>query len=215
MRRKRPRSSKVLLVLSLTLAIGATLVIRGHLVRLEARAAAAGPGAPTLVAAVDLPRGSTVNPDDVSVRTVPEAFRPPGALASVEEAAGRMLAADVVAGEPLTDARLAAAGGPVAALVPSGLRAVPVAAAIPSGLLAPGDRVDVLATFAGGQPHTETVVSEAEVLSILVPEDGVFDAVANVVLIVSPGVAERLAYARSLAELSISVTSAEPGLDAM
>ena len=215
MRRKRPRSSKVLFFLSLVIAIGATLVLRGHLLRLEARAAAAGPGTPTVVAAVDLPRGSTVEAGDVSVRFMPVAHRPPGALASVEQAAGRMLAADVVAGEPVTAARLATRGGPVAAMVPPGLRAVPVPAAFPAGLLAPGDRVDVLATFAAGQPHTEAVVEGAEVLSILGPEDTAFEGVTNVVLIVSPDAAERLAYARSFAELSISVTPSEEGVSAM
>ena len=211
MRRKRPRSSKVLFVLSLVIAIGATLVLRGHLLRLEARAAAAGPGAPTLVAAVDLSRGSTVEAGDVSLQSVPESYRPPGALDSVEEAAGRMLAADVMAGEPLTAARLATAGGPVASMVPAGLRAVPVPAAAPRGLLAPGDRVDVLATFAAGQPHTETVVEGAEVLSILGLEEAAFEGVTNIVLLVSPDAAERLAYARSFAELSISVTSSDDG----
>ena len=214
MRRKRPRSSKVLFFLSLVVAVGATLLLRGHLVRLEARAAAAGPGAPTVVADLDLARGTTVDPSDVSLRSVPAAYRPPGALTSVDQAAGRMLAADVMAGEPLTAARLATSGGPVAALVPPGLRAVPVPTTSPRGFVAAGDRVDVLATFAAGQPHTETVVSGAEVLAILGAQEGSLDWTSSVVLIVSPDAAERLSYARSFAELSISVTSAEEGSDA-
>ena len=210
MRRKRPRSSKVLFFLSVVLAIGATLLLQGHLARLEARAAASGPGVPTLIAEVDLPRGATIGESDVSLRSMPAAHRPPGALGSVEEAVGRVLAADVVAGEAITSARLAGGGGPVAAMVPPGLRAVPVPAAAPPGLIAAGDRVDVLATFAAGQPHTETVVEGAEVLSILAPEAGSFEGVTNIVLIVAPDTAERLAYARSFAELSISVTPSSP-----
>jgi pilus assembly protein CpaB len=208
MRRRRPRSSKVLFFLSLVLAVSATIVLRGHLMRLEAQAAASGPGVPTLISEVDLARGDTVTEGDVSVRSMPAEHRPPGALGGLDEAAGRVLAADVVAGEPITEARLAGAGGQVAAMVPPGLRAVPVPSVAPAGLIAPGDRVDVLATFAAGQPHTETVVEGAEVLSILGPEAGAFEGVTNVVLIVSPDTAERLAYARSFAELSISVTPA-------
>jgi hypothetical protein len=68
----------------------------------------------------------------------------------------------------------------------------------------------VLATFAAGQPHTETLVEGAEVLSILAPEAGTFEGVTNIVLVVSPDIAERLAYARSFAELSISVTPGDP-----
>ena len=208
MRRKRPRSSKVLFFLSVILAVGATLLLRGHLVRLEAQAAASGPGVPTLVAEVDLPRGATVTEGDVALRPVPAAHRPPGALGSVEAVTGRVLAAELVAGDPITAARLAGAGGPVAAMVPPGLRAVPIPAVAPAGLISPGDRVDVLATFAAGQPHTETVVEGAEVLSILSPDAGSLEGVTNIVLIVSPDTAERLAYARSFAELSISVTPA-------
>lgn len=209
MRRKRPRSSKVLFFLSVILAAGATLLLRGHLVRLEARAAAAGPGGPVVVAGVALTRGTVLEATALSVRSMPEDYRPPGALTSLAQAVGRMLAADVVAGEALTTTRLAAEGGPVAALVPPGLRAVPVPVAAPQGLLAPGDRVDVLATFGAGQPHTEIVVESAEVLSLLGGGTAAFEGVASVVLLVSQEAAERLAYARSFAELSVAVTSPE------
>ncbi len=209
MRRKRPRSSKVLFALSLLLAAGATLLLRGHLLRLEASAQAAGPGGPIVVVETDLARGTVLEPSSLSERSVPDSYRPPGALTSLDQATGRQLAADVVAGEPLTETRLSGDGGPMAVMVPPGLRAVPVAVTAPPGLLASGDRVDVLATFAAGQPHTETVVSGAEVLSILGGGSDGLDGVATLVLLVSPDAAETLAYARSFAELSISVTSAE------
>lgn len=207
MRRKRPRSSKVLFGLSLILAAGATLLLRGHLVRLEARTAAAGPGVPVVVTEIGLARGTVLEATALSVGSMPDAYRPPGALTSIAQAVGRMLAADVVAGEALTATRLAAVGGPVAALVPPGLRAVPVPVAAPPGLLAPGDRVDVLATFGAGQPHTEIVVESAEVLSLLGGGADAFEGVTSVVLLVSQETAERLAYARSFAELSVAVTS--------
>ncbi|MGH2691451.1 MAG: Flp pilus assembly protein CpaB [Actinomycetota bacterium] len=209
MRRKRPRSSKVLFVLSVVVALGATLLLRGHLLRLEAAARETGPGGPIVVAETGLPRGTVLQASSLSVRSIPSTYRPPGAISSLEEAEGRTLAAEVLAGEPLTDARLMGEGGPVAAMVPPGLRAAPVAVSAPPGLLAPGDRVDVLATFAAGQPHTETVASAVEVLSILAGSTEAFEGVATLVLLVSPDVAETLAYARSFAELSVSVTSPE------
>lgn len=209
MRRKRPRSSKVLFFLSIVLAVTSTVVLRGHLLRLEARASAAGPGGPVVVAGSDLARGTVLDATTLSIRAMPEDYRPPGALTSLAEAVGRRLAADVVAGEALTATRLAAGGGPVAAMVPFGLRAAPVAVAAPTGLLAAGDHVDVLATFAGGQPHTETVVDRAEVVSILGGGPDAFEGITSVVLLVTPEDAERLAYARTFAELSVSVASAE------
>ena len=207
MRRKRPASSKVLFALSVLLAVAATAALRDHLLRLEAEARAAGPGSPILVAEADLARGEVLDGSLLSVRSVPSAFHPPGALGALEQAEGRLLAADVLAGEPLTEARLAGEGGPVASMVPPGLRAAPVAVPTPAGLLVPGDRVDVLATFAGGQPHIETLVSGAEVLSILGGD--ALEGIPTVVLLVSPEDAESLAYARSFADLSVAVTSSE------
>jgi len=206
MRRVRPRASRILLVLSLVLAALATLVMRGHLLRLEARATAAGPGMALLVARSDLERGTVIEPTMLEVRSVPARYRPPEALAAPEQAAGRILAADVRAGDAVTAARLAPPGGPVAALIPVALRAFPVAAAIPPGTVTAGDRVDVLATFATGQPHTETVVSGAEVLVVMAGQGlDELGAGTTVVLLVSPEVAERLAFARAFADISLAV----------
>ncbi|MGH2683145.1 MAG: Flp pilus assembly protein CpaB [Actinomycetota bacterium] len=210
MRRRAPAASRVLMALALLLGASATLVLQGYLSRLEAQARAAGPGVPVVVAARGLARGTVLDASSVRVGSMPERFLPPGALRTVEQAVGRLLSAEVAPGEVLTAARLAPPGGPVASLVPPGLRAVPVTAAIPSTAVLPGDRVDVLATFgpgaASGGPHAETVASEAEVL--LVVERAGFEEPAGattVVLLVTPETAERLAYARALADLSLAI----------
>ena len=210
MRRRPPAASRVLVVLALLLGAAATLILRAHLVRLEAEARAGGPGVPVVVAARALSRGSMLDPSSVHEGSLPRRFLPPGALPSVERAVGRILAADVAPGEILTSARLAPPGGPVASLVPPGLRAVPITAAVPRAVVVPGDHVDVLATFApgtaSGGPHAETVASEAEVL-LVVDRAGYEEPVdaATVVVLVTPETAERLAYARSLGELSLAI----------
>jgi pilus assembly protein CpaB len=209
-RRRPPAASRVLVALALLLGAAATLVLRAHLARLEAAARSAGPGVSVVVAARPLARGSVLDPSAVREGIVPRRFLPPGALMSVDRALGRILSADVASGEVLTSARLAPPGGPVASLVPPGLRAVPITAAVPRGVVAPGDRVDVLATFApgtaSGGPHAETVASEAEVLVVVdrASYEEPVDA-ATVVLLVTPETAERLAYARSLGELSLTI----------
>jgi pilus assembly protein CpaB len=209
-RRRPPAASRVLVALALVLGAAATLVLRAHLARLETQARSGGPGVPVVVAARALARGSVLDPSSVREGSLPRRFLPPGALLSVDRAVGRILSAGVASGEVLTSARLAPPGGPVASLVPAGLRAVPVTAAIPPGVVAPGDRVDVLATFApgaaSGGPHAETVASEAEIL--LVVDRAAYEEpvdAATVVLLVSPETAERLAYARSLGELSLAI----------
>lgn len=206
MRRARPRSSRVLLILSLVLAALATVGLRDHLARLEAMAGVDGGSSPVLVTRADLERGTTLGPSMVEVRPIPARYRPPGALTAPGQAVGRALAIEVRAGEALTGTRLAPPGGPVAALVPEGLRAFPLPAALPPGSLVPGDRVDVLATYPTGQPYTETVASAAEVA--LVMEGGTsegFEAGTMVLLLVGPETAERLAHAAAFAETSLAV----------
>lgn len=210
MRRRAPPASRILVALALGLGASATLALRAQLARVEARARTGGPGVPVVLAATDLPRGTELTRSMVSEGEIPERFVPPGALGSVDQIEGRILAADLTAGEPLTAARLAPPGGPVASLVPPGLRAVPVTAAIPRSALVPGDRVDVLVTFASGAasggPHAETVASEAEVL--LVVEAAGFEEpvdAATVLLLVTPETAERVAYARALGDLSLTI----------
>ena len=81
-----------------------------------------------------------------------------------------MLIADLAEGEILTKTRLSSAGtGPVAALVPAGLRAFVLPAGPPAGTVRSGDEIDVLATYGAnaGRPYTETVASGLEVLDVV------------------------------------------------
>jgi Flp pilus assembly protein CpaB len=116
---------------------------------LQARSPAARPTEQVLVAAHDLPAGRTVEPGDTRIEAWLSGTAPRGAQAGVT---GRVLAAAVRAGEPITDARLSGPG--LLAGQPVGIRAVSVRLADPSGgwLVRPGDRVDVLAAWTGGAP---------------------------------------------------------------
>jgi hypothetical protein len=75
-----------------------------------------------------------------------------------------------------------------------------------------GDRVDVVATYGGPHPYTDTVASGLEVLSAGDGEDGAIaangDGTSSLVLLVSPDTAERLAYAAAYADLAVSVAPA-------
>jgi Flp pilus assembly protein CpaB len=120
----------------------------------------------------------------------------------------------------VTRTRLGAAeAGPVASLVPSGLRAFTVDAAVPAGAVRTGDRVDVYATFGGPHPHTETVATGLEVL-VLVGDDGADGTTGitsnpstgpSLVLLVSPEQAERLAYATAFADLAVAIAGPTEG----
>jgi len=213
MRRARPRSSRMLMFLSVVLAVLTTLALRGHLARLEAAAAAGGPGEPVVVTLRGLERGTVLGAEMLETRRVPARYRPPGALSRPSQALGRTLATELVPGEAVTSSRLAASGGPVAALVPLGLRAVPVVVAVPRGVVVSGDRVDVLATFATGQPHTQTVVAGAEVLAVLPPMGpDELGAGTTLMLLVGPEVAEQLAYARAFADVAVAIAPPQEGV---
>jgi pilus assembly protein CpaB len=212
MRRTRPRISRVLFALSGALAVVATVAVQARLRALEARAAAGGPGRPIVVMKADLERGTVLGEGMLTTRDTPARFAPPGALRDPDDAVGRTLGSSVVLGEPLTAARLAPVGGPVAALVPPGLRAVAVPSTLPMAAIRAGDRVEIHATFASGQPHTEVVATGAEVLSVIPSQtlagegDG---SVGTLILLLGPESAERLAFARTFADLSVAVVSAE------
>ncbi len=222
MGRRWTRSSRWYLALSVALALGAALVVRSYASRLAAATALRGRDVPVVVAAQEIPRGVPVRSGQLRLTPFPEAFVPPGGFSKIADVAGRVALAGLSPGEPVTESRLARVrAGPVASLIPQGLRAFAVPTTLPSGSLAVGDRVDVLATYGTGRPHTEMVVEGVEILVVLGRDhsggvallgDAGIDASGSgasasttLVLLVSPDQQERLAYARSFANLEVTI----------
>ena len=221
LRRKWSPASKLLAALSVVCGLGAFALVHGYAARLEALRPEIGSEVPVVVASRDIARGTQLDGSMLTVERMPSKFAPPGAEATLASVTGRTLAADVIAGEAVTAARVGAEGaGAVAALVPPGLRAMTVEAGVRPGSIRPGDRVDVLATFGGPHPHTETVATGLEVLLVL-GSDGSNGGIVSVssgsspggpslVLLVSPDAAEQLAYAKAFADLSIAIDGPSP-----
>jgi pilus assembly protein CpaB len=122
---------------------------------------------PMLVAARDLPPGTTLRAADVEVSRLPPSLRPRAALTTPEEATGRVLAGAATAGEPLTKARLVgpessrlSTGDPTASAVPFRLADPAVA-----DLLTPGARVDVV-TVAPSSADPLVLATDATVLTV-------------------------------------------------
>lgn len=213
-RRRWSRRSKLLLGLAAVCGLASFALVRGYEARLEALRPAVGPSVPVVVATQTLARGIVLTEGALEVERMPSAFAPPGALRSPEEALGSTLASDLAPGEVLTRTRLGAASGPIASLVPSGLRAVTVPSGMPAGAVRAGDRVDVLATFGGPRPYSETTATGLEVLMVLDPPRETFSAGGaegpTLVLLVSPDAAERLAYAKAFATITVVVAGISP-----
>ncbi|HEY3749124.1 MAG TPA: SAF domain-containing protein [Pseudonocardiaceae bacterium] len=120
-----------------------------------------------VVAARDLTPGNTLAQADLSIRQLPAAVVPSGALTSRDAVIGRVLASAVRAGEPLTDVRLVGpadtaltTGDPNAATVPVRLADPDVA-----DLLRPGIRVDVV-TLDPDQQSDPVLAENATVVTI-------------------------------------------------
>lgn len=188
------------------LALSAFTLTRSYAQRLTAL----DPGSPTrvLVAAKDLVRGARLDEGLVAIQDMPATFVPPGAVASLEAVSGKTLLAPIAAGEVITRSRLGVEAGPVAALVPAGLRAVMVPTDLPPAVVAPGDHVDVLATYTGGQPYTETVASSVEIIDTLDPQSGGLGDGPHgpvLVLLADPSSAAEIAHAVAAARVDVAV----------
>jgi len=213
LRRKLPRSSFVLISISIAFALAAALVMRAYAQRIDVARPDGGPPMTVVAAAKDVARGAVLTDDALEVVTLPSRFAPPGAMRDLTRATGRIVVADIAAGEIITQLRLAGAdAGPTASLVPPGMRAVQVPVAGAVGVK-PGDLVDVIATFGGGGAHTEVAGEGLEVLAVdRGGGGGSFGAATaptsggvGLVLLVTPTDAETLAFASAFATLSIAV----------
>jgi Flp pilus assembly protein CpaB len=206
-RRKLPRSSKLFGALAIVLGTAAFLTVQAERQRYAALLPAAGPAVPVVVATSPIPRGTTIQAPWLEVREIPEAFAPPGVIGSPDDAVGRILAADVVAGEPITRARLLPTGtGPLAGALPDGWRAYALPAAAPPGLRA-GDRVDVLATYVD-RAYTQPVALGVEVLRVEAANGLDPAAPGSVVVATTPETSLRLATAAATSRLTLAIVGA-------
>ena len=182
-----------------------------------------------LVARVSLPAGSFVKPEDLRWQTWPD-----GAIESSYVVEGRgdsaafsgaVVRRGIVAGEPVTEARLVKPGdrGFLAAVLNPGSRAVSVAVTPSSaiaGLVFPGDRVDLIlshrAATTGDEAKPESVLASETVLEnvrVIAIDQSTDDQKGKpfvpktATLEVSPRQAEMVMVASELGKLSFSLRS--------
>ncbi|CAN5410044.1 SAF domain-containing protein [soil metagenome] len=135
--------------------------------------ATAGPATetvPVLVAAHDLPGGVALSPDDIVVVGFRPGTEPSAAFGDAASLAGRLLAAPMSAGEPITTVRLV---GDVLADAQPGRRAVPLRLPDPGmvALLEVGDLIDLIAADPE-DAHVVTVATGVPVLAVPANDPG-------------------------------------------
>ena len=185
-----------------------------------------------LIAKSDIGMGTAISSQDLQWQAWPTATTgdsyitkkaTPGAL---EELAGAITRAPFTAGEPIREAKLIRANGAagyMAAILPSGMRAVSTEISPETGaggFILPNDRVDVLLSRrpkdadrkADSEPaSSETILTNVRVLAIdqtVEEKNGQRVVVGKTATLeVSPRQAEKLTLARALGSLSLSLRS--------
>ncbi len=162
-----------------------------------------------VVAVVDIPLGSTINPNQVGISAWPKDNYPKDVLSDVKAAAGRIALRDFTRGEPVVESKLVPQNRPTGLLalkVPSGLRAFSVKVnevVGVGGFIVPDSRVDVVVTTSASGKAQQEKVSKIVLEDIRVLAAGQTTeqkenkpvTVNTVTLALTPEDAERLALA--------------------
>ncbi len=226
----------MLLLGALVVAIGTALAARSMLsggTAPEAAAAQVAQGPKVLVAQRALPVGTIITQDSLSFQAWPkemvkDAYFLEGE-ADMNKLLGTVLRYPVTAGQPLTQGQLVKPGdrGFLAAALGAGMRAVTITVSAKTGVagfIFPGDHVDLMLTqtvsSAGGTDNsqplntTETVLRNLRVLATdqsteqeIVDGKTVVKAFGTVTLEVTPRIAEKLAVAEKVGQLSLALRS--------
>lgn len=126
-----------------------------------------------LVAAVEIPFGTMIEPQHVTLVRMPKGTAPDDSFDSPEKAVGKIATFSMLRGDILRSARLAEhlGGSTLASLIESDKRAISVRVddvVGVGGFLLPGNRVDVLATKKTGNANAqaETILEDLRVLAV-------------------------------------------------
>ena len=226
------RKKLVLLLGALVVAIGSAFMARSMFTGEAAPAAQAAvepTGPKVLVANRALPAGTIITADAMGYQSWPEELVKDAYFidgeADMSQLLGTVVRFPVTAGEPVTQGSLVSPGdrGFLAAALGPGMRAVTVPVSAQTGVAGfvfPGDRVDVVLTQTvegEGNPlkAAETVLSNLRVLATDQTTEQVTDeqgktmvrAFSTVTLEVTPKIAEKVAVAQTVGELTLVLRS--------
>ncbi|MDQ3154445.1 MAG: SAF domain-containing protein [Actinomycetota bacterium] len=164
------------------------------------------PGVTIVVASRDLAPGDALGSGAVRVVSLPSALVPDGAATSVEAVAGRVLAAPLRRGEPVTDVRVTGTALARSVSGDSGAVSVPVRLSDPdvAALLHPGATVDVV-TLGERQDQPVVLARGARVLTVLAEGRGPGAEGRLVLVALDPDAATRVAGASLSQAVTVTV----------
>ena len=203
----------VMLVLSVIIGLGATIVAAGWISQQGQMASTK-----VVVAAGDIQLGSRLTPQMLKVVDWPTGSIPPGAIAKAEKLEDRVVKTSILRGEPILEAKLAPVGtkGGLSAVIPEGKRAMTVRVNDVigvAGFALPGNYVDIVVNTqlegdgrAGDKQISKIVLEHILVLAVAQESnrDETKPRVVNAVTLeLTPEQAEKLDLARSVGTLSL------------
>ena len=161
------------------------------------------------VAAVDIPMGTTINPNQIVLSSWPKDLYPKDSFQAVKPATGRVAMRDFQRGEPIVESKLVPgdkSSGLLSLKVPAGMRAFTVKVnevVGVGGFIVPDSRVDVVVTTASSPQQQQDQVSKTFLQNVQVlaagqaveQKDNKPVTVNTVTLAVTPSDAEKLALA--------------------
>jgi pilus assembly protein CpaB len=213
-------SIRTVLIVIFALVFGGSAAVGVNKMRAP-QAAAPPETVSVVVAAADVPRGTTVSAQMLKTQEYPKDLLPPGALTRIDDAVDRVTEGKLVKDEPVLNAKLAArgAGRGMAALIKPGRRAftilTPSISTGVAGFIQPENEVDVLLTVTGqgGKDTGHTVTLEQGVRILAVDQrieaaaDNKVDVkeLRSVTLDVTPEQAARLTLAQNKGVLHLSL----------
>ncbi len=211
----KPKAVFIIGILAVAIAAVASISLYNYLKGQSAKVQEAVATGTVVVAAADIPVGSTINDSQVKTANWPKTDMPPGeTFSSRQQVVGRIALEKFFAGDPIIGAKLVPQGGQSGILtykIPEGHRAMTVAVdqvAGVAGFISPGNRVDVvLTTSAEKQPVSKIVLQDVPVLAtgqvVSQQEGGKPQIVPTVTMDVSPDDAEKLAIASTQGRLQL------------
>jgi pilus assembly protein CpaB len=211
----KPKTVFLIGIVAVAIAAIASISLYNYLKGQEAKVKEAVATEEIVVAAQEIPAGSSINPAQVKTANWPKTSLPEGIFSKAEEVSGRVALERFSPGEPIIAARLVPKEGQAGILsykIPEGHRAMTVGVDQVSGVagfITPGNKVDVVLTTTppgAKQSISKIVLQDVPVLAIgqiVDQKEGKPVAVPTVTMDVTPEDAENLAIASTQGRLQL------------
>jgi pilus assembly protein CpaB len=211
----KPKSVIIVGVLAVLIAAAAAFALYNYLRGQEQKLSEAVATDRVVVAAVEIPIGTTINMTQVKTADWPKANMPQGTFPATDQVIGRTSIQTLMPGDAITETKLMPKEGPIGIMtykIPEGHRAMTVAVdqvAGVAGFINPGNIVDVVLTASppgSNQQISKIVLQNVPILAIgqiVEQKEGNPVVVPTVTVDVTPDDAEKLAIASTQGRLQL------------